>query len=77
MPFGLRNASTTYQRCMNHVFGNHIDTTVEACVDDIVVKKRKAFDLVSNLEQPLVASRTRVLDSTSRSVSSESSKACF
>jgi hypothetical protein len=50
MPFGLRNAGATYQRCMNHVFGEHIGRTVEAYVDDIVVKTRKAFDLLSNLE---------------------------
>jgi hypothetical protein len=50
MPFGLRNASATYQRCMNHVFGEHIGRTVEAYVDDIVVKTRKASDLLSNLE---------------------------
>jgi hypothetical protein len=49
MPFGLRNAGATYQRCMNHVFGEHIDRTVEAYVDDIVVKTRKASDLLSDL----------------------------
>jgi hypothetical protein len=45
MPFGLRNASATYQRCMNHVFGGHIGRTVEAYVDDIVVKTKRASDL--------------------------------
>jgi hypothetical protein len=50
MPFGLRNAGATYQRCMNHVFGEHIGRTVEAYVDDIIVKMRKASDLLSDLE---------------------------
>jgi hypothetical protein len=50
MPFGLRNAGATYQRCMNHVFGEHIGRTVEAYVDDIVVKTKKASDLLSDLE---------------------------
>jgi hypothetical protein len=50
MPFGLRNAGATYQRCMNHVFEEHIGRTVEAYVDDIVVKTRKASDLLSDLE---------------------------
>jgi hypothetical protein len=50
MPFGLRNAGATYQRCMNLVFGEHIGRMVEAYVDDIVVKTRKASDLLSNLE---------------------------
>jgi hypothetical protein len=35
---------------MNHVFGEHIGQTVEAYVDDIVVKTRKASDLLSDLE---------------------------
>jgi hypothetical protein len=34
---------------MQHVFGDHIGRTVEAYIDDIVVKTRKADDLVNNL----------------------------
>jgi hypothetical protein len=34
---------------MQHVFGDHIGWTVEAYVHDIVVKTRKADDLVSDL----------------------------
>jgi hypothetical protein len=49
MSFGLRNAGATYQRCMQHVFGDHIGRTIEAYVDDIVVKTRKADDLVNDL----------------------------
>jgi hypothetical protein len=35
---------------MNHVFGEHIGRTVEAYVDDIVVKTMRASDLLSDLE---------------------------
>jgi hypothetical protein len=49
MPFGLRNVGATYQRCMQHVFGDHIGRTVEAYVDDIVVKTRKVDDLVNDM----------------------------
>jgi hypothetical protein len=34
---------------MQHVFEDHIGWTVEAYVDDIVVKTRKADDLVDDL----------------------------
>jgi hypothetical protein len=34
---------------MQHVFGDHIRRTVEAYVDDIVVKTREVDDLVSDL----------------------------
>jgi hypothetical protein len=34
---------------MHHIFGDHIERTVEAYVDDIVVKTRKADDLVNDL----------------------------
>jgi hypothetical protein len=48
MSFGLRNAGATFQRCMQHFFGDHIGRTVEAYVDDIVVKTRKADVLVDD-----------------------------
>jgi hypothetical protein len=32
-----------------HVFGDHIGQTVEECVDDIIVKSRKAGDQVDDL----------------------------
>jgi hypothetical protein len=34
---------------MQHVFGDHIGRTVEAYIDDIDVKTRKADDLVNDL----------------------------
>jgi hypothetical protein len=34
---------------MQHVFGDHIRQTVEAYVDDVVMKTRKADDLVNDL----------------------------
>jgi hypothetical protein len=34
---------------MQHIFGDHIGWTIEAYVDDIVVKNRKADDLVNDL----------------------------
>jgi len=51
MPFGLKNAGATYQRCMLQVFGDLIGRMVEAYVDDIVVKSRKASGLVADLDE--------------------------
>jgi hypothetical protein len=59
MPFGLRNAGATYERCVNHVFGEHIGRTVEAYVDDIIVKTRKASDLLSDLKRHFDVSRRK------------------
>ena len=42
MPFALKNAGATYQRCMLKCFGDLIGWTVEADVDDIVVKSKRA-----------------------------------
>ncbi|XP_072062195.1 uncharacterized protein [Arachis hypogaea] len=50
MPFGSKNAVTTYQRLMNKIFKDLIGKTVEVYVDDILVKTTKAEDLISDLE---------------------------
>jgi hypothetical protein len=50
MPFGLRNAGATYQRCMQHIFGEHIGPTVEAYIDDIVVKIKRVGNLINDLD---------------------------
>ena len=40
MPFGLRNAGTTFQRAMRTSLGSQLGRNVEAYIDDIVVKTR-------------------------------------
>ena len=40
-----------YQHCMLKCFGDLIGQTVEAYVDDIVVKSKRADQLVADLEQ--------------------------
>ena len=42
MSFGLKNARATYQHCMLKCFGGLIGRTVEAYVDNIVVKSKWA-----------------------------------
>ena len=61
MPFGLKNAGATYQRCMQRCFADQIDLpdqpgqaerpkpTIAIYVDDIVVKTARACDLIANL----------------------------
>ena len=50
MPFDLKKARATYQRCMLKCFRDLIGQTVEAYVDDIVVKSKWANQVVANLE---------------------------
>jgi len=51
VPFGLKNAGATYQRCMLKYLGDLIGKTVEAYVDDIVVKSKRADQVIADLEQ--------------------------
>ena len=49
MPFGLKNAGVTYQRMIQTCLANQIGKTVEAYVDDVVVKTKHVETLVDNL----------------------------
>ncbi|XP_016192258.1 uncharacterized protein LOC107633136 [Arachis ipaensis] len=57
MPFGLKNAGTTYQKLMNKAFRDLIGKTVEVYVDDILVKTARAEDLISELENVFTSLR--------------------
>ena len=49
--FGLKNAGATYQHCMLKCFGDLIGRTIEAYVDDIVVKSKWEDQVIADLEQ--------------------------
>ena len=50
-PFGLKNASSTYQKCVHIVLEGQIGRNVEAYIDDIVVKSKFKGDLIADLEE--------------------------
>jgi hypothetical protein len=51
MPFGLKCAHATYQRCVQNCFHSEIGRNVHAYVDDIVVKSRKKETLLEDLKE--------------------------
>ena len=51
MPFGLKNAESTYQRLVNMMFADQIGQTMEVYIDDILVKSIEAKDHISHLQQ--------------------------
>ena len=65
MPFGLKNMGATYQRCMLKCFRDLIGLTIEAYVDDIVVKSKRADHLVADLEQTFAKLRANDIKLTS------------
>ena len=50
MPFGLKSAQATYQRCVQNCLHNQIGRNVHAYVDDIVVMSREKETLVDDLK---------------------------
>ena len=45
MPFGLKNAGTTYQRLMNKTFAHQLGRNFQVYVDDMLVKSVHENDL--------------------------------
>ena len=58
MPFGLKNAGATYQRCMQRCLNEQIGRNVHVYVDDIAVMSRKKADLLEDLRETFDNLRT-------------------
>lgn len=41
MPFSLKNAGATFQRCMDTVIAKQIERNLEVYIDDLVVKTKE------------------------------------
>ncbi|KAL0412079.1 UNVERIFIED_CONTAM: hypothetical protein Slati_3797600 [Sesamum latifolium] len=57
MPFGLKNASATYQRLVDKIFRPQIGRNIEVYVDDMLVKSKKAEEHVKDLEETFLVLR--------------------
>ena len=51
MPFDLKNAGTTYQRLVNHMFHPQIGQNVEVYMDDMLVKSAKETQHLDDLQE--------------------------
>src|SRR5215216_6007111 len=49
MPFGLKNAGATYQRCMQACLKDQLGRNIQVYVDDIVIKTKEAKMLIDDL----------------------------
>ncbi|XP_059670871.1 uncharacterized protein LOC132316408 [Cornus florida] len=49
MPFGLKNTGATYQGLINKIFKDQMGKTVEAYIDDMVVKSKRRVDHLKHL----------------------------
>jgi len=50
MPFGLKNAGTTYQRMMTKMFEPQLGKNIEIYIDDMVVKSKVESKHINDLE---------------------------
>ena len=49
MPFGLKNAGSTYQRMMTKMFESQLGKNIEIYIDDIVVKSKMVSEHLVDL----------------------------
>ena len=50
MPFGLKNAGSTYQRMMTRMFEPQLGKSIKIYVDDMVVKSKVMFEHLGDLD---------------------------
>ena len=49
IPFGLKNAGSTYQRMMNRMFESQLGKNIEVYIDDMVVKSKEVTEHLNDL----------------------------
>ena len=49
MPFGLKNAGSTYQRMMTRMFEPQLGKNIEVYIDDMVVTSKVEFEHINDL----------------------------
>ena len=60
MPFGLKNAGATYQRCMQKCLHDQIGRNAHAYVDDVVIKTKEKHTLLADLKETFEIGRAHV-----------------
>ena len=51
MPFSLKNAEATYQRLVTKIFRLLLGNTMEAYIDDMLVKSKERFNHTKHLQE--------------------------
>uniref|UniRef100_A0A803Q709 Reverse transcriptase domain-containing protein n=1 Tax=Cannabis sativa TaxID=3483 RepID=A0A803Q709_CANSA len=51
MPFGLKNVGAKYKRFVNKIFTNQFRRNMEVYMNDVLVKSKKARDLIKDLDE--------------------------
>ena len=51
MPFGLKNDGATYQRLVTKIFRSLLGNTMEAYIDDMLVKSKELFNHTKHLQE--------------------------
>ena len=51
MPFDLKNVGATYQRMMTNMFEPILGKTMDACIDNMVVKSKEEPDHIGDLTE--------------------------
>ena len=51
MPFGFKNVGATYQRLVIEIYRLLLINTMEAYIDDMLVKSRELFDHIQHLQE--------------------------
>ncbi|KAI3715634.1 hypothetical protein L6452_22620 [Arctium lappa] len=51
MPFGVKNARSTYRRLVNKMFKEHLGDTMEVYINDMLVKSKHAINHIDHLKR--------------------------